>query len=251
MAPLGTRSCRATSAPRAASLSLQASVFKRAAEQTIADLELDPYIPTEMASASDGAPTASQAVSRGDVGSVTFSRHLKDAAKSAVRAVGESAIKHFKSQSYPRGSRGAKRPRQRAMYAKLTAAQKEEIRFAKEAYRLELDLEYIGIADCPVRLSSDSTVSMKKRIQTFWRDVRAYTAETDRGCPDQPSARGHHLTHCVEINTETDQVRDETDHHFFTDPDPYGVETDADAANELPCGQSYLDELDAGQKKSM
>lgn len=137
------------------------------------------------------------------------------------------------------------------MYAKLTAAQKEEIRFAKEAYRLELDLEYIGIADCPVRLSSDSTVSMKKRIQTFWRDVRAYTAETDRGCPDQPSARGHHLTHCVEINTETDQVRDETDHHFFTDPDPYGVETDADAANELPRGQSYLDELDAGQKKSM
>lgn len=51
--------------------------------------------------------------------------------------------------NYPEGSRGAKRSKLRAAYSQLTDVQKEELRYAKEEYRLQLDLEICGVCQPP------------------------------------------------------------------------------------------------------
>jgi hypothetical protein len=61
------------------------------------------------------------------------------------------------------GPRGARRSRLSAAYNRLTEDEKEELRFAKEEYKLQRMLEYIGAADCPVTLSQDSSVPLKLR----------------------------------------------------------------------------------------
>ena len=49
-----------------------------------------------------------------------------------------------RNSGYPSGTRGAQRARLREAYRHLSAEQRERLRYEKELYMLQLELQYLG-----------------------------------------------------------------------------------------------------------
>jgi len=113
--------------------------------------------------------------------SAPFTALFVNAATGIVRAVGVSRIVYgWRTSSKHRvETRGARRPKQRAMYRNLTSEQKTRLRFMEVKYRIELELEFLEITDCPITLSTDTSISITSRVSAFWRNVMHHELEKD------------------------------------------------------------------------
>jgi len=65
--------------------------------------------------------------------------------------------------SHKVGTRGVRRETQRKAHQSLTGEQRDQLQFAKEQYRIGLELDFLGILDCPVLLSTDISISVTSR----------------------------------------------------------------------------------------
>eukprot|EP00802_Teleaulax_amphioxeia_P017332 Tamp_17484.p1 GENE.Tamp_17484~~Tamp_17484.p1 ORF type:complete len:372 (-),score=51.58 Tamp_17484:273-1292(-) len=146
------------------------------------------------------------------IGEVAFSEHLALAASDVVRAIGVSRItrKWRRSRTYPLGTRGARRAKLREAYRQLNDEQRERLRYEKEVYMLQLELEYIGIkpSECPVTLSKDNSLAANTRISVFWREVQNFYRQSEAAARQAAGTIALAATHRRDAETAGPGVQD-------------------------------------------